>query len=201
MALASGVGVKAALIGGVATVSATGIGAVAVGGLATVVGSGLAINAYRKTSNHLKNLMDLYNHRNSPDLKRCGIFGEANPLVPGAGALDPAAHDIVANQVLPYIIKQKSRKMGRKKIAAVPVIGLVEGGRAILHNLAKRWSGTQGQARVERARWLANHFCEYDCEISKQIVVELYSVEEMYWLLDQEPEEVAQLLAEKMQST
>ena len=85
--------------------------------------------------------------------------------------------------------------------AAAGSLETVEGGRAIVNNLAKRWKGTAGQARLERGRWLANHFCERDCELSRQIVAELYSVEEMYWLLDQESEEVATLLAEKMQST
>jgi hypothetical protein len=206
MALASGVGVKGALLGGAGALSATGIGGIVVGGVATLATSGLALKSYSSTGGHLKKLMALWNHRNTPELRRCDFVGEVNPLLannPAAvAALNQSAeHDIVANQVLPYIIKQKSRKMGRKKTSAIPVIGLVEGGRAILHNLAKRWQGTQGKARLEQARWLANHFCERDCELSRQIVAELYSVEEMYWLLDQEPDEVATFLAEKMQST
>jgi hypothetical protein len=206
MALASGVGIKGALLGGAGALSATGIGALAVGGVTTLASSGLALKSYSSTGGHLKKLVDLWNHRNTPELKRCGFAGEANPMHEGnADALallnDSAGHDMVANQVLPYIIKQKSRKLGRKKTSAIPVIGLVEGGRAILNNLAKRWKGTQGKARLEYAKWLANHFCECDCELSRQIVAELYSVEEMYWLLDQEADEAATLLAEKMQST
>lgn len=207
MALASGVGVKGALIGGATALSATGIGGIAVGGVTTVASSGLAIRAYSKTGSHLKNLVDLWNHRDTPELKRCGLVNiVANPLLEGSEEAaqqltDRAGHDMVASQVLPYIIKQKSRKMGRKKVSAIPVVGLVEGGRAIVNNLAKRWKGTQGQVRLEHARWLANHFCECDCELSRQIVAELYSVEEMNWLLDQEADDVANFLAEKMQST
>ncbi len=203
MALASGVGVKGALLGGAATLSATGIGGVVVGGVATLASSGLAIKSYSSTSGHLKRLMVLWNHRNTPELRRCEFAGEANPARDGAGELVNASpdHGIVANQVLPYIIKQKSRKLRRKKIAAVPIFGLVEGGRTILNYLGKKIMGRAGEARRERARWLANHFCEYDCELSRQIVAELYSVEEMYWLLDQKPEEIATLLGDKMQST
>jgi hypothetical protein len=206
VAIAGGVGVKGAVIGGLAAASATGIGGVVAGGVVTVGSSVLALKAYTKTGSHVKNLMDIWNHRDTAELKQCGYAGVANPLLAGnaeAAELlnDRAGHDIVANQVLPYIIKQKSRKMGRKKTSAIPVVGLVEGGRAIANNLVKRWRGTQGQTRLEHARWLANHFCESDCELSRQIVAELYSVEEMYWLLDQEAGDVANFLAEKMQST
>lgn len=210
MAIASGAGTKAALIGGATVASATGIGGIVVGGVATIASSGFAINSYRKTGSHLKNLVDLWNHREAPDLKRCGYVNVvANPLFDGdpdeARQLpvigDDPGHEMVANHVLPYIIKQKSRKMSRKKFTAVPVVGLAEGGRAIVNNLAKRWKGSRGQTRLEHARWLANHFCECECELSRQIVAELYSVDEMYWLLDQEVDEVTNLLAEKMQST
>jgi hypothetical protein len=206
-ALAGGAGIKAAVLGGAGALSATGFGLLALGGVATAASSGLAIKAFRSTSGHLKKLMILWNHRNSPELRRCEYIGEVNPLHaadPYARALQMESpdHDIVANHVLPYIIKQKSRKLKRKKISAIPLVGLVEGGRAILNYLGKKIiTGTQGKVRGEHALWLANHFCEYDCELSRQIVAELYSVEEMWWLLDQKPADAAKLLAEKMQST
>lgn len=206
MAIASGVGMKTALIGGLAAASATGIGGVVAGGVITVGSSGLALRAYSKTGSHVKNLVDLWNHRDTPELSRCGFAGVANPRLEGDPAAaellnDRAGHEIVASQVLPYIIKQKSRKMARKKKSAIPLVGLVEGGRAISHNLAKRWQKNQGTARREYALWLANHFVQSECELSRQIVAELYSVEEMYWLLDQDAGDVANFLAEKMQST
>jgi hypothetical protein len=202
-ALVGGATVKAAVLGGAGALSATGIGLLVLGGVATAASSGLALSAYKSTSGHLRKLMILWNHRNSPELRRCDYIGEVNPLHAGdpyarALAIQSPDHDIVANQVLPYIIKQKSRKLARKKLSATPIIGLVEGGRAILNHLVK---SNQGKVRKEHALWLANHFCEYDCELSRQIVAELYSVKEMYWLLDQKPTDAAELLAQKMQST
>ena len=207
VSLASGVGAKAALIGGAGAMSATGVGGLVVGGVATVATVAFAISSYRKTGSHVRNLVELWNHRNDPVLRQCNYANAvANPLWEEAHGVeavptDATGHEMVANQVLPYIIRQKSRKLSSKKVAAIPVFGM--GGTVVSagKNLWKRAKKTKGIARTENARWLANHFCECECELSKNIVAELYSVEEMQWLLIQEPEKITPLLAEKMQAT
>lgn len=63
-------------------------------------------------------------------------------------------HDIVFNQVLPYIISQKTDKLWRKGASIVPGVGLLEGVRAVGKKAYKYAAGTLGVERKSAAQWL-----------------------------------------------
>jgi hypothetical protein len=179
-----------ALVAAGAAASATGIGLIVVGAAATLTVSTLsAVSAY-KTWQHCKALDAIYDRRKTYACG-CVIAGDTK---------DVEGHNQVANVVLPYICLQKSEKVGRKAVGAVPVAGLSETAYAIGRNLYKRYKGTKGVKRTEMAEILAAHFVTHDCALAQAIVADLYTFEQMTWLLRQNYSDVATLLAEKMQS-
>lgn len=202
----TGTGPTALIAGAAAATSATGIGLIAVGGGLQIAASTQAVRSAAKTHDHLKNLMDLYNRRKDSELQHCvavtstkkeGLSGTSNDLP----NLDGAGHDLVANHVLSYIIHKKGAKRRRKLISAIPVIGMIEVGRAVLKKRYKLEEGTLGKHRERAAKWLAVHFLQCDCVLSQSIVAELYSDEEMKLLREEEYEEVTKYLVRKISST
>ena len=86
-------------------------------------------------------------------------------------------------------------------MGAVPVLGLGETVRAVGKKLRKWHSGTLGVQREAHAATLAEHLISHDCALAQAIVAELFSFEEMLWLLRQDYDVVHKLLAGKLRST
>ena len=195
---ATGTGALAAVTG--AAIGATGIG-LFVGAAALQIGSSaLAINSVIKTGRHIKELQDLYEKKdelagveNCCELMWGGVRQQTK--------LSTGGHDMVANHVLPYIIRKKSWKYYRKIATAIPVVGMGETVRAIAQKARKRLNGTLGANRQTAAEWLAAHFITCDCHLTQAIIADLYSVGEMNWLRDESYESIATFLALKMKST
>ena len=108
---------------------------------------------------------------------------------------------MIANHVLPYVIRKKEAKFCRKVVAAVPVVGTLETVRAVGKKGYKAIAGTLGTNRQHAAGWLATHLITCDCLLAQAIIAELYSVEEMEWLKLQPYEELREYLAQKIKST
>jgi hypothetical protein len=196
---ATGTGLLAAATG--AAIGATGIGLFVGAAVLQVGSSALAINSALKTSRHIKELQELYDKREQLEgVANCCelMWGDVRQQT----NLSRTGHDMVANHVLPYIIRKKTLKYGRKIATAIPVVGLGETVRAIAQKARKRLNGTLGANRQTAAEWLASHFITCDCYLSQAIIADLYSVGEMNWLRERESyEEIASFLAIKMKST
>jgi hypothetical protein len=199
-ATAAGVGISAAqhatnaptiaLLAAGAAASATGIGLVVAGAAATLTMSALSATSAYKSWQHCKALDNIHERRQCYACK---------PVL--AGDPDRAEqHNKVADAVLPYLCLQKSEKTARKAVGAVPTLGAAETVYAIGRSLYKRAVGTRGVKRTEMASILAEHLITHDCGLAQAIVADLYSFEKMQWLLMQDHDEVARLLAQKMAS-
>jgi hypothetical protein len=204
-------GVGVATAGVAAAVSATGFGAIAVPVAIQVGTTVLAAKSYRKTESHLKNLLAIYYSRKTADMQRCEYLHkedleiQPNPAIvlnnpPAQPSLRDPRHVVIEDHVLPYVIHQKAKKRIRKAVATVPLMGSIEGVRAMLRKGNKLRKGIAGADRVKSAGWLAAHFLRCDCALSQAIIAELYSGEEMDWMKSQEYEEVKGYLADKMKS-
>ena len=192
-------GIVGVVTGG-AVVGATGIGLLAGGIAGTIATSVAARISVEKTFLHI---VDLKNLQNSLETFEQNCDHLTLPI--GAREKNDysrRSHDIVANHVLPYIIAQKEVKKLHKEDASIPMVGVLETVRAVGNNLNKRRTGEHGFKRNHAAKWLAAHFIECDCALSKNIVASLYSVKEMNWLLgNAEYQPLSDLLAEKMKTT
>ena len=182
-----------------AAVSATGIGATVVPVAIQVGTTYLAVKSYCKTESHLKNLLAIYHHRKEPPCNPVGfVLNPAAVAVPSAAG-DPQ-HNLIADTVLPYLIQQKAKKRKRKAVAALPLIGSLEGARAVMNKTYKWGTNDLGKDRENAAGLLAAHFIQFDCPLSQAIVAELYSVEEMEWMKSKELNDVTKFLGDKMKS-
>ncbi len=180
-----------ALATGAAAASATGIGLVAAAGALALGTSVLAARSAHKSRIHRNNLAQIYERR---DAYACG------PVEMG-GEVNRFHHQVVANEVLPYIISKKGSKYHRKVVSAVPVLGGLESARAGAKSLYKRARGTRGVNRRNATHWLGWHLITHNCGMSQAIVSDLYSFEEMLWLQSLNLKELIPLLEEKMRST
>jgi hypothetical protein len=190
------------ILGTTVAVSATGIGLIAAGLALTVASSALSATAAWKSAKHRDNLIDIYDKRD----KRPFIEERFCQVIPGPDGVlkshrDYVQHDMIANQVLPYIIRQKNTKFERKCLGGVPMIGTVESVRAFGRWAYKKYKGTQGATREHAAAWLAAHLITCDCLLVQAIVAELYSPGEMEWLKAQSFDRVIDYLAPKLKST
>ena len=185
---------------GAAIVGTAGIGLLAGAVAGTIATSVLARVSAEKTFVHIADLKAL--HQNAVNLEQ-----ECAQLMLPAGATEKndyskRTHDIVADHVLPYIITQKEAKKLHKEDASVPMLGSLESVRAVGNKINKWRTGELGFKRERAAKWLAAHFIECDCTLTKNIVASLYSTEEMTYLLEHaEYQKLANLLAEKMKAT
>ena len=180
---------------GAAVTSATGVGLIAGSVALALIQSGLAVRSWQKTSRHLEALHYLQDHKDDEILSDCQVYASG-------GHPSRQAHQLVAHNILDYIIQQKSSKLGKKAVSVVPLLGsaIVSVG-TIGRNIGSRLSGTLGVNRYKAAHWLAAHFCECQCLLTDCIVATLYSVEEMITLHRLYGyEETADLLAAKMKS-
>ena len=113
------------------------------------------------------------------------------------GSGKKAEHQKVGGLVLSYILAQKGEKALRKTVGAVPGVGLTE----TLYSVGRYlFKSDRGVVRNEMAGLLAEHLITHNCGLAQAIVAELYSYEQMRWLLFQNYEAVQHCLAEKMKS-
>jgi hypothetical protein len=118
----------------------------------------------------------------------------------GFGPFDADVHDLVAHQVLDYIIRKKETKRNRKTVASCALGTEVSAVKAV-KGAKKALAGTKGVHRYKAAHWLAYHFCVCHCQLAMHMVAALTSVKEMYWLMfNGDYEGIADVLAEKMKS-
>jgi hypothetical protein len=178
-----------ALAAGAAAASATGIGLVVTGAAITLTTCGLsALSAY-KSGQHRAVLERIAARKSSYECT--GLMFSANRR----------EHTHIAEDVLPYLILQKTEKQARKSVAAVPIAGsAMTGAYSIGRYVYKRARGTLGETRTAMAFDLTKHFLTHNCGLAQAIVAELYSFEEMVWLCEQDPPDVVKLLARKMTS-
>jgi hypothetical protein len=182
-----------ALVTAGAAASATGIGLIVTGAALTLgmaATSAVAAHKSRLHRNHLQAIADRV---------RAYACGPVDPT--NAEGLNRFEHECIANDVLPYIIEQKNKKFHRKVVGAVPGVGLLESARAIGKKAYKAATGTLGQERNRSARWLAKHLITHNCGLTQAIVAELYSFDEMLWLLEQDFPTVVRFLEDKLKST
>lgn len=175
-----------------AAISATGIGLIvgaAVITLGTMTAS--ARSAY-KTHQHINGLRKLQERAKS---LACDMIAADGTKAPS----DVAAHLKVV-EALDYVINKKSNKRGKKAAGAVGMslfTAIYSAGKAIY----KTARGTKGKNRMLYANEIATHLVTHNCALAQGIAAELYSADEMLWMLDQDSATVARLLADKMQST
>jgi hypothetical protein len=172
-----------------AAASATGIGLVIAGAALTVATMGMSANAAYKTYNHRSNLQAIYERRGCYACRAWPSY-----------SIDHKEHAYIAETILPYIIDQKGKKLA-KKVAGTVGLGALTSGYGMARNLYKRATGTLGQERGALASWLSLHFMTHNCGLAQSIVAELYSFEEMLWLLEKDTDTATPLLMRKMASS
>lgn len=174
-----------ALIGG--AVSATGIGLVAAGGALAVGSMVKSGRSWSKTSAHLEGLRAILLHK---DEYTC----IALPGAPADGRV--TEHEYVANQILPYIISQKDKKLTRKKIGTFGggvFVSLYQVGHAAFKK-------DRGKLRSYYAHVLATHLITHNCGLADDIVAELYSEPECEVIKRMDSDRAGDLLMDKMRS-
>jgi hypothetical protein len=193
------IGTTAALITG-AAVSATGVGLLAAAGAGMIVSSSLAARSAYKTHHHLKGLQDIYNDRKNlggeQGCKEVSSDGSENPT-----PYSRASHEIIANEVLPYIIRQKVKKRRFKIVSANPVGSPLATLYAIGNKWVKAQRGELGKSRNAAAQWLGAHFLECNCELASSIIAELHGEGKVKAFAELEFKDVWPELANKMKST
>lgn len=193
------IGTTAALVTG-AAVSATGVGLLAAAGAGMIASSTLAARSAYKTHHHLKGLQDIYNDRKN-------LGGEQackEMLSDGTEKETPyslGSHEVIANEVLPYIIRQKVKKRRFKIVSANPIASPL----ATLYAVGNKWGKAQrgelGKSRNAAAQWLGAHFLECNCKLASKIIAELHGQEKMDAFASSEFKDVWPELATKMKST
>jgi hypothetical protein len=197
-------GMTTLALGGAAALSATGVGLVAAGAALTVATSVLALKSAWKTKKHKDALIEIFERRNKAPFNDAA-FCTMIPSAHGPVAKTRAAyiqHDMIANLVLPYVIRKKDAKITHKLTTAVPMVGSsLETARAVLKKGYKFANGTLGVHRQNACGWLAWHLISCDCLLVQAIVAELFSASEMEWLKLQEYDAVVGALGPKLKST
>lgn len=178
-----------------AAASATGIGLVISGAVLTVGTMGAsAVSAY-KTYNHRANLQEIFGRKGCYACRKWPAHGTAG---------DQKEHMLIADKILPYIISQKGEKLAKKSVAAVGGLagaGILTSGYGAIRAIYKAAMGTKGVARGENAVALTHHFVTHNCGLAQAIIAELYSFEEMLWLLTQDDDTITPFVMKKMAST
>jgi hypothetical protein len=187
----------AALVGG-AAVGATPIGLAAAAGVATVVSSTLSVVSAVKTASHIQGLQKLYESRESFKGNCAEILSDG---VESSTDYAREVHDIVANQVLPYIITKKEKKLVKKIVSSVPGGGLLTGAYGVVKKVVKfKLMKTLGVNRTNGAKWLASHFLNCNCKLTNGIIADLFSEKEMQAFASFQFEELWKKLSPKLKS-
>ena len=127
----SSIAMAGAIAAGVA-VSATGIGLVAAGGALTLGSMAMSAKSAYSTHQHLKVLEQIYEDRGRYRM-RCQHLPGADD---GLGQF-PDIHSFIAEVVLPWVIRQKKHKLG-KKVGSAAGGGMLVGAWSAGRNLYKR---------------------------------------------------------------
>ena len=195
-ALLTTAGVPQLVAGGVAL---TG-GSVATGGLlpAAILGvsllgaAGVSGVATYKTICKRHSLKSLHRKRHT-EFRRC------NPILAKDRVV--GEHDFIADHILPYIIRKKTRKAIVRGVRTVPVIGQLGSVYSGVKKAGKYFGGTLGKRRKEYAKILARHFITHDCDLCFAIISVLFGDDsKAFWLRDQKFEVVYEALLPKMKS-
>jgi hypothetical protein len=197
-------GMTTLALGGAAALSATGVGLIAASAALTVATSVLAVKSAWKTKKHKDALIEIFEARNKAPFSEasfCQMIPSDRGPIPKTRAAY-VQHDMIANLVLPYIIRKKDAKITHKLTTAVPMVGSsFETARAVLKKGYKFARGTLGVHRQNACGWLAWHLISCDCLLVQAIVAELFSATEMEWLKLQEYDTVVGALGPKLKST
>ena len=192
---ATGTSVLAAAGG--AALGATGIGLVAAGAVMTVVSSVQSGVSYVKTTVHLKGLLAIL--KDLDKYADCYSIQNAHSQVTRTNTKQ---HEIIAHQILPYIISQKDTKQTNKAWGMAPVVGTSRNFlQSFWHNIKKRWDGTLGVKRNRAAQWLAYHFINAHCPLADAIIDELLGPGSTKNFDKTDYHVLAEVLANKMKST
>ncbi|MEO1494693.1 MAG: hypothetical protein AAFV19_21310 [Pseudomonadota bacterium] len=124
-------------------------------------------------------------------------FGRCNPILPSDGC--QGTHELIAEDTLPYIIHQKSKKAARRGIGAIPGGVLLT---VPYSGFRRLWKGSsRSKDRKMHAERLAEHFITHDCDLTFAIISVLFGDEKKaFWLRDQKMETVVEVLMPKLAS-
>jgi hypothetical protein len=198
------IGVIAAVAAGGAAAVGTGGAILAAGAVAVTVAQNVAARrSAQKTLRHVESLDALYKNRSQYlGSEHCMHIDENGSKVRSDQAV--RMHAIVADQVLPYVLAQKRKKLiDKTRTARYPIIaGALITMRSAAHKAGKTFSNKLGVSRSRAGALLAEHLLECDCELAQLIAADLYSEKEMQdWLDDGRYADVATALSAKMKCT
>ena len=157
----------------------------------------LGARSAHRTAQHLGALEAIYANRGRWFCRGCTVL----PSVDAESLNEefPNLHGLIADKVLPWVIRQKKHKLGKKTATAFGA-GLLVGIWSAGRKAYKAWSGTLGLRRTYFAECLAVHLITANCALAEAFVTALYSEEEMHRLKQMDSEAAAPLLADKMKS-
>lgn len=177
--------------------SATGIGLVAAAGAFSLAYSGAAAVSAYKTNQHIKGLQSILKKSSS-----CHCYSVSMEDGGIGSPTKDAYHEFIKDTVLPAIVSKKKRKLRRKAVSSVPVVGgTVIGVESGLRSVGKRLIGSRSRGRHFYAEILAIHLITRHCELAEAIVAELFSEEEMQEIKNMNSDEAGPLIFSKMAST
>lgn len=186
---ALGTGGVIALATGAAAVSATGVGLIVAGAVVYGAQLGVSARAAHKSRMHLQNLKKIASRAGS--YQCAGLHGHGD---------DHAEHQTLVDHVLPYVVRQKEKKFGRRVAGAIPVASEGEMIRAGLRKAYKKIRGSAGEDRARAATWILRHLFTHNCSLVQNIVAELLSYEEMIYLQTMPWKKALPIVKDKMKS-
>jgi hypothetical protein len=181
-----------------AAIGATGIGLLAAAPALTLGCSAVNARSAYKTHKHLENLRLIQGQ--SGDYF-CQVLSNA-PTANGK-----PLHDTILREVLPYIIRQKTKKLAKKEFGMLPVVGVATAGVRIAHGISKYGNNKipgqgLGHVRTFHAEVLAVHLLTAECQLVDAIIRELLSPDELEWMKQpgQTNNRIVGLIKDKMKS-
>lgn len=189
---ATGQGMLAAMGG--ATISTGGVALIAGSAALSVGAAAMSGRSAYKTHQHIAHLNDLHM------LAKGGKTHKDCTPLPGS-AEHRIDHSFIAEQALPWVIRQKKHKRG-KKAAGAAMLSPVLFAYAVARKGYKAVNGTLGKKRNKMAQIMARHMITCQCSLTDAIAAELLgtSGDELSWLKCQDSNVVGSLLMQKMKS-
>ena len=160
--------------------------AIIVGGAVIMVGGAIQAGvSHHKTNKHIKALSIIMNHYKMLNTQG---FGKYQGIASKCNCHDEDSHyyskenktqcQFIVSHVLPYIIKQKEKKLHHKKWHMSVIGAPLETGRGIGNYLRKKYKGTQGEGRNQMAMFLTRQHLTTYCVVTDKIMSQLLSSEE-----------------------